>query len=191
MRMGMRLVVGLAVAALALTGCGSADDTQAGPDERGSGWQTAEPSDPPTSEPTSTQPVEHLPQPCALMPPDVVAEILDEGVTVEWEDGVLPSHSLQCFYNTETTSVSFFISDASKLPIPPKTAEEALRGASGGNRLTLLHGIGDLAGYADGPLATVYVVNSTGSTIEVAQITGFPEQRDQLIRFAAELAARL
>lgn len=182
-----------ATVALALTACGGGGE--AAPEEDAdAGWSTPVDGEPPESDPTaapSTEPTEDIPWPCSLVPPEVVGEIYGTEVTVEWEKAFADGASLQCTYNTGSSLLTFFVQDMAKLPFAPKTAEQALDLASGGSALTVIEGIGDLAGYKDGALATLYVVTASGGSFEVAYITGSPEERDQLIGIAEGLAAAM
>lgn len=180
-----------ATVALTLTACGGGE-SEAEPRSSGDGWETPVDGEPQTSEPTtepSTEPVEDIPWPCSLVPPEVVGEIYGSEVTVEWEKPFADGASLQCNYNTGSSLVTFFVNDMTSFPGTPASAEEALQLASGGSALAVIEGVGELAGYKDGPLATLYVANAKGGSFEVAFITGSPEERDQLIGIAEELAA--
>jgi hypothetical protein len=175
---------------LALTACGGGDEEAAGAPE--SGPEIPADSQPPTSDPTSespTEPVEDVPWPCSLVPPEVVGEIYGTEATLDSEESMVHGASRQCVYSTGGSLVTFLVHDMTKVPAAPTTAEEALGLASGGSQLTMVDGIGELAGFKDGALATLYVAKPKGGSFEVAYITGSPEERDQLIGIAEEVAA--
>jgi hypothetical protein len=181
-----------AMAVLTLTACGGEDEEAAGTKSSGDDWSTPVDGEPPASDPStepSAEPDEDAPWPCSLVPADVVSEIYGTEATLTSQEPMVDGGSPQCLYDTESSQVGFYIFDLTKTPIAPTTAEQALDLASGGGDLTMVEGIGELAGYQDGTLATMYVANPKGGSYEVALVTGSPEERDQLISLAGELAA--
>lgn len=181
----------IAAAIALLAGCSDGESATAGR-KRDPGWQAPVSSVPPTPEapPVSTQPPGDIPEPCSFVPLDKVGSIYGAPATVEWSEPTGDNMSKMCMYRAGDAVVTLNIAELPRSEVS-KTPKDVIGGFARGKKVVVIAGLGDLAGYVDGPLGTVYVVNKTGKGFSVAMVSGSPEERSQMIEFAKALGPRL